>query len=321
MKKNRSKKQLKIALYILLFITLLSSCKQKEFRGVEGSWFISLDEQMNEPRLPGRLKFTSDSLCIVDAYSFKHKTSFFIENDSVEIYFSDTYRSKKMLVVMSDSLLMFANKKYFRTALEYFPNFKDYELIGVKTEQVLQNPYEDLPVIHLMQLDNKPQVKLNDQITDLNRILSFLSCFDCEPINSVIFYIGKGVKLEALAEAYSWCQRMGVEKAILVIGNIGFDKFYYEKDYINVDDLLSAEFTPEGPPPLHFSVPINNEQIIIEIRNTEDIQKLDLMDPSKYYLVTIDVQISMIDYLDIINKLNSKPFVIREIKRLAGTSK
>jgi hypothetical protein len=296
---------------------LMASCQQNKANKLHGYWFRYTDETIDNPNFPIDLYYENDTLFMVDGSHFTHQAKYHVENDTLFLTFSNEDKLKVNFKIESDSVLSFGKGKFFKTTSEEFTSVPTYNLIGYKTDQILKN---DITAsnIHLIKINDTAKVILNDVTTELKDIEQFLACEDCSLSISTNLYIGRNVEFHDLLSAYKWIAAGGVRQVNLVTANTGFDDFYIEKDSINIHDLLIEElFEKEALRPFPPTQKTRNiSQIILTIKDSDDLRKLNTIEDSSEYLIQVDPHISIMDYLELNQRIMDKQNIVKEIKRL-----
>ena len=301
-------------IFILILIIILGACEQDKIINLTGYWRLDYSEQVENTFFPYELRFNGDTLYMTDGNNFKHKTFYSIENDTLEVNFSNGNKLKVKFQNISDSSIVFDKVKFRRFPSEYSTFVQSYDLVNIKTTKILLED-SNVPVIHLIKVHKKIKVILNDVTSDLNDIPNFLDCNSCAQ-SSLYLYIGKGIEFGDLVEAYKWVQLSGINHVFLIIGNKTYEKFYTLEDYININESLMNEFikqiktsslTPRLPK-IDFG-----GRVAIRINNSDDFSKLMTIKDSSDYLILIGSQIELVKYFELIERTKNRMNVKREI--------
>ncbi len=293
---------------------ILFSCLQKRIESLDGSWRLDYNGQIESPFSPIELYFEGDSLTLIDGNNFKHHIRFQIIDDSIEMFFSNESIQKLEFSFHSDSVISIGAGKFYKFSNDLRNNVKPYELIDYKTDEILiDSPYSS--IIHLVKIDGEVKVILNDITTDLENIPEFLVTSHGTP-PSLLLYLGKGLEFNDLIEAYMWIKISNTHKVTLVTGNDCFDEFYIVKDFIPIDDSLMEEFLKNENIPPFPPLPVDNSETkrqIIRIKNQTDFEKLLNKNDSSRYLIQVDNQLDLLDYLKLTEKLRGKKNIMKVI--------
>lgn len=299
-----------------LLISFLASCQQNKIEKMDGYWLRYADEQIENPYFPFELHYKNDTLYMIDGFHFTHQASFLVEDDTLVLTFSNGSKLKVNYNIEADSIQFFGKGKFFKTSPEELTSIPNYNLIGYKTDQILKDDIITSS-IHLIKMNDSVKVILNDKATDLKDIEHFLACEDCHYHPYLNLYIGENIEFRDLLSAYKWIAVAGISQVTLITDNSGFQEFYIEKDYINIDDSLMEEFfEEEGMRPFPAPKTRNTTGIILTIKDSNDFGKLNTIEDSSEYLVLVDHQISILNYLELNQRIKGKQNIEKTIKRL-----
>lgn len=284
---------------------------------LDGYWRLDYNDSLENPFFPFEVQFNSDSIKMVDGNTFSHCASYIKRQDSLDIMFSNSTKVRLSFDMTSDSIIKISNETFYRVRKDDFSEVKNYELLGFVTEKTLEdNP--NTTVIHLVKVNNSPKVILNTVVTDLNHIHSFLTDGHGEP-PPILIYIGKGIKLDDLIEAYNWVFISGIRKVTLVLAHNGLSDYFILNDKIELSDSLIEEFAqvnriPPLPPTSNPSETFKRIQISIE--DSTQFSKLNFLNDSSFYHIDIDRHIGFLEYLKLKKLIEGKQNIKTEIKRL-----
>ncbi len=274
---------------------------------MDGLWRLDYNGQIDFPFFPFELDFEGDSLILTDGNNFRYQIRYQIIDDSIVMFFTNECIRKLEFNFHSDSIIYIGTGKFYEFPNDFQSVVKPYELIDYKTDEILiDSSYSS--IIHLVKIGGQVKVILNDITTDLENIPDFLETSH-GTLSPLILYLGKGLEFSDLVEAYSWIELSNIHKVTLVTGNECFDKFYIVKDFISIDNSLIEEFfkkenIPPLPPPPVDSTGI--ERQVIGIRNQTDFGKLLNIKDSTKYLILVDSQLDLLEYLEILGKIRGQ---------------
>ena len=298
---------------ILLFLFTLFCCSKQENKNFNGTnWERFYVSDNKTEFFPFELSFKKDSLILTDGYNYKHKIKYRIINDSIEMYFKKNIK-KVYFKTYSDSITI--DSINFYKSREISSKNKPYDLIDYQSKEIFSYNYSS--VIHLVKVNNKTNVILNDNTNDLNDIPSFLSgCFNGKPPPPVTLYIEKGITFNELLETYLWIKFMNIHKVTLVTKNESYERFYSMKDNINIDESLINEFSIKNnlpPSSPSYNIPKGKERKIVKIDNQTELEQILNINDSIQYLFKISDKIDLIKYLKLTEKINSQKNIRKEI--------
>lgn len=296
-------------LSIFILINLLTSCSNEP----EGYWRLNFDEETENHLLPYELSFHQDTLILVDGYNFKQTSIFKTEGDSISISFENGLNKSYPLVVLSDSSIKFGDKKYFRTSKEYFSKTQSYKLLGWRSSNKFI-PQINSTTIHLIKDENdSTKVILNDITTTLKDLPMFLRVGHGQRPR-IYLYLGKGVELIDLSDAYCWIKYSGYRKVELITDNVSFERFYSLKDYVDVDDSTFMKFQEKNSLPPLPPLPESNHEIINVFINTASDLNFEEQKDTVLHRYNFSSQLNINQYLELTEKLNEKKN--KKLKRL-----
>jgi len=296
-------------LSIFILTVLLASCSNQP----EGFWRLNYDDEVGNLLLPYELSFRSDTLFFVNGYNFKQTSIFKIEGDSISISFKNGIKKRYSLEILSDSSLRFEDRNYFRTSKGYFSKTQSYELLGWSSKNKF-NPHENSTTIHLIKDENdSTKVILNGITSNLKELPMFLRGGHGQK-PKIYLFLGKGIELKDLSDAYCWIKYSGYRKAELVTGNVSFERFYSLRDYVDVDESTFIKFREKNslPPPPPFSES-KHEIKDVFVNAMADLNFEEQTDSVKYRY-NFSTQLDIIQYFELTQKLNDNKN--KKLKRL-----
>ena len=309
---------MKRLLYIFTITIIISSCTKEP--DAEGFWRLDFDEEIVSPFFPYELEFYQDTLRIVDGYNFKQKMVFRQIGDSISIVFNNDCTKKYSFKILSDSTIQFAGKKFFRTSEEYFSKTQGYQLLGWNSTQEFI-PNSNSPIVHLIKNGDSTQVILNDMTADLRSLCEFSIRPHGEP-PALYLYIGKGIGLKDLIDAYCWIKYSGYDKVELVTSNVSFEKFSSMEDFAEVGDSTFSTFIEKNNLPPSPPIPnkVNDSEEIKDIY-VHSGSELDFSHQSDTitYRYNFSIELDIFEYLEISEKINNPK--VRSVKRFTNMKK
>jgi hypothetical protein len=301
-------------IYVIVFGLILFSCSQKRIESLDGHWLFDFNGKIESLYFPLELCFEGDSLTLIDGYSFNHKVRYQIIEDSIEMIFSNENIRKLKFGFCTDSIITIGLGKYRKVYNNFQCYAKPYKLIGYKTDEILNDSTYSW-VIHLVKVNGRLKMILNNCTTDLKNIPEYLITSHRTPLR-LILYLGKGLEFNDLIEAYMWINFINSHEVTLVTGNDCFDKFYMVKDFIHIDNSLIEEFLKKENLPPFIPLPVDNSETkrqIIRIKNQIDFEKLLSKNDSTKYLILVNNQLGLLDYLEMTKKLSKKSNILKVI--------
>ncbi|TCI94892.1 hypothetical protein [Tenacibaculum sp. M341] len=302
---------MKKLLFLTLTCVLFYSCsKNIDAKTLEGTWWLSIGNGDYE------LSFKKDSIYIDNGYGLPYSGKYYIRKDSIFMNIENTFTKAKILYNKKDSLLIFNNSKYWKrydTVNRMIT--KKFDFINIETKNIIDlNNFKSINYLLkvIKNYNNELKVILNDKITDTEQIPYFLAsaCNDGENSKSIIdVFVGKNVSLSDLKEIYIFFYTSNY-KSVRLVTNYNFEtrSFYFTNENITLflDDI--SMFPP--PPPHHgnlyrkyFIKKFN--PVTIEISSANDFDKLSKIVSDRVYLISIDVNLPMKDYLHLTQVINN----------------
>ncbi len=298
-------------IFNFIFLTIIiSSCKKND-SNISGYWSLNFDNGDRENILPYVLNFQNDTLITVDEHNFKQTSKYKINNDSIYITSKNGAKEKYSFSIISDSIISFSNKEFFRVSKDFFPETQSYELLNWKSGEKFKR-VSNSTVVHLIKQKSVAKVILNDKISNLNKLPEFLT-WSHNKKPTVYLYIGKGIELKDLTDVYCWMKYCGYRKVELVIANNSIESFLSIKDAINIDDVLFSTFIKAKKlPPLPLRPRVVDKSKNIDVICINSKNELKHLNNSKIYRYNISNQLDINSYLELIQQLQKE----KKIKRL-----
>ncbi len=304
---------MKKTLSILSLTLLLCNCsKAIDSKILLGTWWISTGNGNSE------LSFNKDSIFIENGYGFLCSGKYYVKSDSVFMNIGNTISKVKIKYNKKDSLLTFNDSKYWkRYDSVNTRTTKKFNFINVKSKDTIRlNDFRGINYfIKIIKNENdRLKVVLNDRITGIDEIPSFLvNCNNGEQnyYPKINFFISKNVSLLNLKEIYPILHAYN-HKSVRLISYYDFSHrtFHYYKPDIHVFREDLSKMQPPPPPPASddfyrkdFIKKFNPK--LLSIKSKKDFNKLEKIIPNTQYLISIDINTPIKDYLYLIQKLNS----------------
>ncbi|CAL2083389.1 conserved hypothetical protein [Tenacibaculum sp. 190524A05c] len=289
---------------------------------MEGNWIFSSDHndtKNNEYPLFSQIIFKNDIMICMDEFNYSFHSKYQIQYDSITIFFSRNL-PLQFHFIKSDSALYFANKKYKKGQYPIKKPLK-YDLINLESENQLTSD-------ELVKYISTFHVILNDNVLKFNRDNEFV------PLQHIMFnnsshsekylfnlYLNESIStLEDLKSLFGELTKFNVYR-INLITKIDVKKQLYHIFTCDTD-IWNDEIPPfkigekVNPPPLIKEYQNREAYIkgynpyLIEIKSFADIDKIKNIKKDSNYLISINIKLTIKDYLKIIEKLNK----IRTIK-------
>jgi hypothetical protein len=165
----------------------------------------------------------------------------------------------------------------------------------------------------LIKAGDSTKVILNDATTDLFFLPEFLR-WEPGQKPKIYLYLGEGIELIDLLDAYCWIKYSGYRKVELVTSNLSFEKFYSIKDYLDVADEMFLKFREENLLPPLQTLPELNKNLTDVFINSEGDFTFEQLSDTTSYRYNFSCQLDIKKYLELTEKLNNSESKI--IKRL-----
>ncbi|UZR97216.1 hypothetical protein [Chondrinema litorale] len=293
-------------LIIFCFAAIFNACGKKNV--IEGNWQIDYNNEIENQFFPDELIFRNNSLQVLDRFNFSQTSIFKIANDSIYLTCEKGIKVQYPFIIESDSIILFAGNKFIKSPSENALLIQPYQLIGWKSTKKLST-INNSNIIHLIKDGGKTKVILNDLTTELDDLHEYL--IDNHSSNQITYiYIGKGVNFNDLIETYCWLKYSGFKKVELITDNHSFDEFYSIIDNVNIDETIFMRFLHENKlsnlPPKQLGVIEYKRTKDVYIIGSIDFHKIDLLIDSTQYFIHISEQLTITNYFELIDKLNSK---------------
>ncbi|MCH2033162.1 MAG: hypothetical protein MK202_06510 [Tenacibaculum sp.] len=294
----------------LLFIGLslvLIACSQKVSKNdLQGIWWNTAETGDFE------IIFKGDSIAINNGVGITLYGKFKLEKDSILLTINNKTHKEYLSYQHGDSLLLFNKSRYFKSPLSAVEVDQTFHFIDLKSKKTIHfdTIKYNTKFIELSKSDEKTtQLILNNKKADISFIPGFLlSCKIPYHYKKPVILLGKGVTLKELTQLYSTFHSVNFP-LISVISKYEFKsrKFHYYDIRI---ELFKEQLLKNGSLPREFNIArtdyINEfKPEILVIKSKDDFAKLDTLKTNLNYLISIDLNLPIEDYLHLNQKINS----------------
>ncbi len=293
--------------YLGFILTLvICSCNKHHKRDLIGSWeFYLINNEIADIQY---FDFGRDSVAFVDNFLFKQKGIYELNEDELYIKTTQGYEIVLHIQKLQKDTLQFAeNETYFRQPRNN--HYEPYELIGINTgiKLVTERVYS---LIHLYKnTEGITKVRISDKRATYEEIPYFLApAHTSSP--EVLLFIGKGITLTDVRQAYLQIAVARHRKVILAVNNSGVNEYEIFTDIIPIWPDEVAEYSksinmPQTPPVIKELRKDYWEKnaVKIEMNSINDLEKLSRSTNDKMYLISINHDLSIEDYLKIKQEL------------------
>lgn len=301
---------------ILLFFVIIFSCSTKiDKKDIQGTWYWNHKE--NDNNNLGEIVIKNDSITLFDYLDFVKKGTFKIKKDSIIIILKDEVISKKVAVTYSSIIL---NSTYFKKSyeedIEHKENNKEYELINIKSDIQLTaenlSHYQGEFLLH----------KENDSIKFRfwNKNTSIWEYIYSIPVHfekiGHIALLGKNLTLKEIKRVFLEMNYYNI-RDLKFVTKIDFKKNKYDVFFVRIDawDKEVNEYLTENKFEKHnnHNFPenyskeryiIENSPLLLKIKSKNDFTKLDNAKNNTTYLISININLPIDDYLFLHQKIN-----------------
>ena len=314
-------------LILIISILVFASCKEITKDDIKGNWIV-FPSGYDEP-IFWKINFKEDKVELIGDNLFKEIGNYQIENGKIKIKLNrdDLEIETKIENLEIDTLLIFDSLVYHRNREIYNSNFEEYELIGIPTNKFLSEERNLFHLIHFYKSGEETQIRCGDKKATFEDIPLFLEGGHSKP--KVILFIGKGISLKDLKKMYYRLASVGQFRIWLGTKREGISDTHIFKDKVEIwwDDLenhVANSKIPQPPPPppsIDFTSKkeyLKNGGKEVEIRNKNDLRRIELLAETERYVVSISSDLSIEDYFKlkemILKKKKNHKEIITEIK-------
>lgn len=289
-------------LSLLMLLILITSCNEITKNDIQGTWIQFSNEYT--PRIQ-EFHFVGDEVEIISDFSLKDSGVYKLEDNTMQILLDrDSIIIKSKIKINEDTLFVFDSLKYVKNEI-FSTKVDQYNLVGIPTNRLLskENKYY-FDDIHYYKSKGIPQIRYADKVISKEDIPLCVGVHHRQP--DIMIVIGDGISVKDLKEIYYYLVLMRYSRIYLATKREGFDTHIFE-DKIEIwwDDLQNhlADFKYPSPPP-----PEDNRSKVeylksgakeMLIKTRQDFYKLDQLNTQEKYLISIDSNITMDDYLSL----------------------
>lgn len=304
---------MKKRLHLFLLVIILSSCSNTvSKKDLEGVWWFY------DGSGDWELSFTNDSIIIDNGYGLPNKASYRLKKDSILISFKGNTKSDYLKYNSKDSLLSYKHAKYYKrfNATDSSGRVhKEFDLINIKSTKTMHSDSLNLSHSSIFRAfkngRNELKLVLNDATTSVEDLSSFLlvtNCFGGEQIHHPPYLLlGKKTSLRDLKEIYIYSNVVNYD-SIHILTYYDFLNRLFHSYEVNIE--IFREQTLELVP--HIKIDIYRKDYInkfkpenVVIKSKENFVKLDTLKTDLNYLISIDLDLPIKDYLHLNQKINS----------------
>lgn len=322
--------QLEQSLVILSMLILsITSCSSIDEKDIQGNW--SLLHGWGEEPVFCDMDFKAKHVELVDCYFYKELGQYQIigaNGDSpyleIKLDRDGLLFERKISILEGDSIIALDSILYRKSkSIDVEP----YKLVDISTDEFLSNQKNSLHVAHYYQSKKDSVViRVGQDLINYDEISYFLSPNHRKP--KLLLFLGGTVSLQSLKKLYYYIKGAGLDEVYIVTKKKGLLDAYVLKDEINIwwDDLAAYtsslkhdKLLPPLPAPrLKYTsreTYLESGAIEIKIEDENDFFKIQNLSNRETYLILIDTNMSLKNYLElkkILNKLEKS--IITELE-------
>ncbi|CAL2083307.1 hypothetical protein [Tenacibaculum sp. 190524A05c] len=303
---------MKKRLHLFILVIILSSCSNTvSKKDLEGVWWFY------DGSGDGELIFENDSVTVDNGYGLPNKARYKLKKDSILISFEGNTKTDFLKYNYKDSILFYKNAKYYKrykTADSLGIVHKKFDLINIQSKTILHSDSlnKSSSIFRAFKNGrNELKLVLNDTTTSVEDLSSFLlvtNCFGGEQIHHPPYLLlGKKTSLRDLKEIYIYSNVVNYD-SIHILTYYDFLNRLFHSYKVNIE--IFREETLELVP--HTKKDIYRKDYIkkfkpenIVIKSKEDFVKLDTLKTHLNYLISIDIDLPIEEYLHLNQKINT----------------
>ncbi|PQJ78887.1 hypothetical protein [Polaribacter porphyrae] len=299
---------------VLLFLISIFSCKEKfnpkEFKG---TW-IPLDKNSSYANLPS-ITFQNDTAYFEDIYSYNFSARYKIGRKSITWFLPKDTIENIFFFNKKDTTFILNDRNYiFYEGYSYGSNFIQYDLIDLDLSREISadSLLNSNKGFHIFKNKNDSlRLRINDRITtDFKLIPRFIFGTHHRNYDTIVIYLGKKLELKELIKAYKYLDYSNIKNSMLVTNfniksntyNAFLDKFYFwdfqrnsffderieiPNTFVNKRDKFLKKYNPK----------------IIKINSKNDFEKINKIQKENNYLISINPDLSIKEYINLKEKL------------------
>ncbi|CAL2055097.1 hypothetical protein [Tenacibaculum sp. 190524A05c] len=304
---------MKKRLHLFLLVIILSSCSNTvSKKDLEGVWWFY------DGSGDGELIFENDSVTVDNGYGLPNKARYKLKKDSIPISFEGNTKTDFLKYNYKDSILSYKNAKYYKrykTADSLGIVHKKFGLINIKSTKTMHSDSLNLSHSSIFRAfkngRNELKLVLNDATTSVEDLSSFLlvtNCFGSEQIHHPPYLLlGKKTSLRDLKEIYIYSNVVNYD-SIHILTHYDFLNRLFHSYKVNIEIFReeTLELVPHTKKDIYRKDYINkfNPENVV-IKSKEDFTKLDILKTNLNYLISIDLDLPVEDYLHLNQKINT----------------
>ncbi|MFY7672479.1 hypothetical protein ACOSP6_15465 [Tenacibaculum sp. MEBiC06402] len=297
-------------LLFLLSTIILLSCSQKVSKeDLEGVWW-NLEKTGDFEIILKR-----DSISINNGIGITLNGTFKLEKDSILLSINNKSHKEYFKYEPKDSTLTFNKSKYFKSPLSVVGIDKNFNFINIQSRSTIHSDSLNINSSIFKAIRNEKnelQVVLNGKTATIEDIPLFLNSTTCsggKPVHYRPYLIlGQNLTTKDLSKIFPYLDAMN-HYVITLVTQYDFPNRLFHFYDIRIE-LFKEQLVKNGPPPRESDISRKDylakyNPEIITIKSKQDFKKLNAVKPNSHYLVSIDLDLPIENYLHLTQKLNS----------------
>ena len=307
--------------HILLLIIILSSCSKKiDEKDLQGNW--SWYYQENDVNNIAEIIIKNDSITLVDFFIYPKKGIYRLKNDSIIIDLKNEIIKRK--ITLNDTSLILNSTNFQKNEIINKKKYKEIELTNISSELKINADelYKYQGSFILLKHNESIKIKFNNKYADLSEYI-FSNRLHNEKWGHIIF-LGKNIILKELKNVFleliynnihniKFITKANFQDNNYDFHNLRINLWKKEVDQYTIENSLVKKQFPNIPATYSKEnyIKINNP-ILMEIKSEKDFIKLDKTKPNSTYLISININLTVKEYLLLNQKINK----IRKAKNI-----
>lgn len=306
-------KKIKLSIIFILLIVIVS-CNKINKQDLLGEWSTIPITDSTEYHT---LIFENNKIKLIDSYEFIESGLYEIKGHKLFINLRNNNRILTPISdIINDSLIIF-EKTYYKGLELGNVNYHEYDLLGLKSNKRI-NPESYSEIFHVYKSNDLLIIRYGDRLiepSDLRKVI--FSGHGILP-SEIELFVGKQINLEDLKEIYYNLKNCQIRKVNIIVNKYAPLDYRIITDYIEIFDDDLENYFINSPPTLRTEYYetrrsyLEENTEIIEIKAENDINKLQKITENKKYLVSINNELGLKNYL----KLKELISNLRKTKKL-----
>jgi len=302
---------------------VFSSCKEITKDDIKGDW-IAMSTGNDEP-IFNEISFKENKVELIGDDLFKESGVYEVKNESIILKLDrDTAQIEtKIKSLVSDTLVVFDSLIYHRDKRITKSTYEEYELLGINTNTFLPKEGSFFYIIHFYKSSNDEiQIRCGDKKSNFEDIPLFLERRNSKPI--ALIYLGTGINLKDLKNLYYRLASIRQLKVLLGTKKEGISRTHIIIDDIQIwrEDLenhvAKLDIIQPLPPPPPVKYNSKNDYLKsggkeIRILHKNDIDKLRNLVPNNKYVISINQNLPIRDYIALKKVIREESRIHNEI--------